>query len=373
MTENSTTYKMIIPKKVEEKIIYICRKVWKDEWSGVLFFTSEGSFEDRNLIIKCEDIYVMDIGSSTYTEFDMSPDVCSYVANNPELLDCHMGLIHSHNNMDTFFSETDIRTLKEEGLDRNHFVSLIVNNRGNYTAAITRRLVNKCIVESFCYSSFGNTQIKEVRNFEGTNTEELEYYYLDIEVEGRSEYTELESRFKEIEESKIQEINSRFDPLLHTYKPFSRFESLTQKDTYNLMEEDDLSQRQQTLKFRDDTKKHSFDKGLAKSLALQLVTGSVVIPRESKINIKSWVAGMIPIYERRFGKGEEGLEMFKKWAEGFIEFLCWYTIDEDLVKQGVDDDEIVTLCATAIKEELEKLDSNIYIEECIKILSDYIF
>lgn len=373
MTENSTTYKMIIPKKVEEKIIYICRKVWKDEWSGVLFFTSEGSFEDRSLIIKCEDICVMDTGSSAYTEFDMSPDVCSYVANNPELLDCHMGLIHSHNNMDTFFSGTDIRTLKEEGLDRNHFVSLIVNNRGNYTAAITRRLVNKCVVESFCYPSFGNTQIKEVRNFEGTNTEELEYYYLDIEVEGRSEYTELESRLKEIEESKIREINSRFDPPLHTYKPFSKFESLTQKDTYNLMEEDDLSQRQQTLKFRDDTKKHSFDKGLAKSLALQLVTGSVVIPRESKINIKSWVAGMIPIYERRFGKGEEGLEMFKKWAEGFIEFLCWYTIDEDLVKQGVDDDEIVTLCATAIKEELEKLDSNIYIEECIKILSDYIF
>ena len=71
----------------------------------------------------------------------MSPDVVSYMANNSELLDCQMGLIHSHNNMSTFFSGTDIRTLEEEGLDRNHFVSLIVNNQGSYTAAITRKLI----------------------------------------------------------------------------------------------------------------------------------------------------------------------------------------------------------------------------------------
>ena len=135
------------------------------------------------------------------------------------------------------------------------------------------------------------------------------------------------------------------------------------------MEEDDLSWKQQTLKF---TKKYSFNKDLAKSLALQLVTGSVVIPRESKINIKSWVAGMVPIYERRFGKGEEGLNIFEKWAEGFIEFLCWFTIDEDLIKQGIEEDEMNTLCAIAIKEELEDLDSNIYIEKFIEILNGYI-
>ena len=36
----------------------------------------------------------MDIGTAAYTEFDMSPDVISYMADNPELLDCQMGLIH---------------------------------------------------------------------------------------------------------------------------------------------------------------------------------------------------------------------------------------------------------------------------------------
>ena len=370
MTKSATTYKMIIPKEVEEKIRCICRKVWRDEWSGVLFFTVEGAFKDNSLIIRCEDIYVMDIGSSSYTEFNMSPDIASYMASNPKLLDCQLGLIHSHNNMDTFFSGTDIRTLEEEGLDRNHFVSLIVNNRGDYTAAITRRLINKRITESFCYPSFRNIQVSETRNSQGSSAEELEYYYLDIEIEGYNKYTELELRLKEIEGfKKIQEVNSRFNTLSYTHEPLSRFKPLAQENAHSLVEEDDLSWKQQTLKF---TKKYSFNKDLAKSLALQLVTGSVVIPRESKINIKSWVAGMVPIYERRFGKGEEGLNIFEKWAEGFIEFLCWFTIDEDLIKQGIEEDEMNTLCAIAIKKELEDLDSNIYIEKFIEILNDYI-
>lgn len=373
VTRSTTTYKMVIPREIEEKIRYICRKAWKDEWSGILFYTVEGSFEDGSLIIKCRDIYVMDIGSVTYTEFDMSPDVVSYMANNSELLDCQMGLIHSHNNMSTFFSGMDIRTLEEEGLDRNHFVSLIVNNQGSYTAAITRKLINKHIIESFYYPSFGNVQISEVRDSKETITEELEYYYLDIEVEGYNEYTALETRLEEIEkskESKIEEIKSKFNAPYSNLFPIRN--SLIRENIYDL-EENKLGWRQSTLDFEDNVKKYTFNKALAKSLALQLVTGSVVIPRESKINIKSWVTGMVPIYERRFGKGEEGLDIFEKWAEGFIEFLCWFTIDEDLIKQGVEEDEMNVLCAVAIKEELQELDNNVYIEKFVKILDTYIY
>ena len=96
-------YKLFIPTKVEQKIRFICQKIWNTEWSGTLFFTYEGSFEDNNLVIKCEDIYVMDIGTQTYTEFDMNPDVISYMTEHSELLDCQLGLIHSHNNMSKEF------------------------------------------------------------------------------------------------------------------------------------------------------------------------------------------------------------------------------------------------------------------------------
>ena len=40
----------------------------------------------------------------------------------------------------TFFSGTDKATLQSEGSDMNHFVSLIVNNAGKYTAGVTRKV-----------------------------------------------------------------------------------------------------------------------------------------------------------------------------------------------------------------------------------------
>jgi hypothetical protein len=90
---------MFIPEDVERKIRYICQQVWNVEWSGILFYSYKGSFEKKDLVITCEDILVMDIGNSIYTGFTMSPEVISYMAENSKLLDCQMGLIHSHNNM----------------------------------------------------------------------------------------------------------------------------------------------------------------------------------------------------------------------------------------------------------------------------------
>lgn len=94
LEKSTDTYKLIIPLEVEQKIRYICNKISQVEWSGTLFYTYSGSFEDNTLEIKCVDIFPMDIGSSTYTEFDMSPDVIAYMTDHPELLDCQMGLIH---------------------------------------------------------------------------------------------------------------------------------------------------------------------------------------------------------------------------------------------------------------------------------------
>lgn len=94
LIKKSKSFKMTIPAIVENKIRYICQQVSSIEWSGTLFYTVEGSFEDDNLEIICKDIFPMDIGNNTYTEFSMSPEVISYMTDNVELLDCQMGLIH---------------------------------------------------------------------------------------------------------------------------------------------------------------------------------------------------------------------------------------------------------------------------------------
>ena len=204
--KKSDTFKLIIPEEVEKKIRYICQQIWKEEWSGTLFYKPEGKFEDGTLAIKCVDIYVMDIGTAAYTEFDMSPDVISYMTDNPELLNCQMGLIHSHNNMSTFFSGTDTATLKEEGMDRNHFVSLIVNNEGTYTAAITRKVkATKTITENFSYPTFEDEEVTDTKTYT-VESEELEWFYLNIEFERNESFfqEELKARLEEIKKAKAE-------------------------------------------------------------------------------------------------------------------------------------------------------------------------
>lgn len=94
-------YDLVIPKDVEQKIRILCREISNIEWSGVLFYTIEGTLSDNNLKIKCKDILLMDVGSSATTEYTINADISSYMVDNPELLspNVYRGLIHSHHNM----------------------------------------------------------------------------------------------------------------------------------------------------------------------------------------------------------------------------------------------------------------------------------
>lgn len=377
IVKKSSIFKLIIPEEVEKKIRYTCQHIWRNEWSGILFYESEGRFEDNTLTIRCVDIYIMDIGTTASTEFDMSPEVVNYIAAYPKLLDCQMGLIHSHNLMNSFFSSVDIATLKEEGMERNHFVSLIVNNEGTYTAAITRKVKTiSNITKKLSYSTFEN---KEETNEELYTVEEeiLEWFNLEIEFEESDSFfkEELSTRLKEIKQVKAENSN----PLSYN------------KPLYSVKYENNkLPQQGILFPEIDKRREHSFDvdyienniskeipyediepdEKTIKSLILQLLTGSVIIPNESKIDISKWVQNMVPLYERRFGKDEEGMKLFRAWAEGYVEFLCLYNKDNP---QGILDDAFVTMCAYSIIEELTKLPENKYIKEYIDILKSYLY
>ena len=130
------SYKLHIPKEVKMRIDYICLKLNNIEWSGTLFYTVTGSIKDKDLVVNITDFLPQDIGSSAATEFTEDPEFVSYMIEN-DLLDCYRGLIHSHHTMATFFSGTDEATLLKESANYDHFVSLIVNNAGVYSAKMT--------------------------------------------------------------------------------------------------------------------------------------------------------------------------------------------------------------------------------------------
>ena len=382
-------YRLIIPAEVERKIRFACQKVWSTEWSGTLFFTHEGSFENNDLVIKCVDIYIMDIGTQAYTEFDMNPDVIAYMCENPELLDCQMGLIHSHNNMSTFFSGTDTATLKEEGRDRNNFVSLIVNNAGTYTAAITRRVKSKQVKESVSYEFFGDGEKHDTKEYV-SDADEIEWFYLKIEKEGENySFPDMAARLEEIKQAKAEraeKAKKAQTPVYQGgYKPVIANSYGTKAGPANLVKKEaekvkvtqpTLFDNVDDLPFEDGYDipygQVTFDKTTLKSLVLQLITGSIIISNDSKINITKWSKSMPALYEKRFGKGKAGMDNFKIWAETYTEYLTWYITDEKLEELGFDETEICAICAHDMIEELTKLPENDYIKGYIDALQKYL-
>ena len=379
-------YKLIIPAEVERKIRFACQKVWSTEWSGTLFFTHEGSFENNDLVIRCVDIYIMDIGTQAYTEFDMNPDVIAYMTEHSELLDCQMGLIHSHNNMSTFFSGTDTATLKEEGRDRNNFVSLIVNNAGSYTAAITRRIKSKQVMESVSYEFFGDGEKQDTKKYV-SDADEIEWFYLKIEKEGENySFPDMAARLEEIKKAKAEKAKKAQAPAYSSdYKPVIANSYGTKAGPANLVNKEDnkpkvtqptLFDNVDDLSFDDNYSlpygQVTLDKVTLKSLVLQLITGSIIISNDSKIDITKWAKSMPALYEKRFGKGEEGMENFKIWVDTYTEYLTWYVTDKKLEELGFDETEICAICAHDMIEELTKLPENDYIKGYIDALQKYL-
>lgn len=399
LRKSASTFKIVIPESVEAKIRYLCSIVHDVEWSGTLFYRHEGSLEDGTFKVICVDLFVMDIGSSAYTEYDESPDVLTYRIEH-DLLgeDIQEGLIHSHNNMSTFFSGTDTNTLIDEGTNSNHFVSLIVNNAGKYTAGVTRKITTMIKAEAHIkyteneyYDSYDNqristkdNQIREEDKEETKTTQVIEWFELEVEkADVANNFEDIDSRLAEIRINKSRAkkqspviVNSSYKG----YTGYDRVQTLNDREKYpyvsnnNQLAKEEFEQqtlfdgweydetdtpwrvypKQEELpkvkKSVDPNDPYetplclmeSFDKELIKSLALQLLTGSIII-NEDAIEPNKWVEKMDTIYEKRFGPLDidkyppsrtseihQNNKRLSEWIDSICEFLV-YTKDEDLL------------------------------------------
>ena len=368
------------------------------EWSGVLFYNVEGNFNDGSLHIKALDFFPMDVGTSTYTEFMMSPDVISYMTENPELLQptVYQGLIHSHDTMPTFFSGTDTDTLREYGVEMPHFVSLIVNNDGKYTAAITRKLNSGAVnVKKFNYNSFNNVIVKGVSS-STLDAEELEYFYLDIQVE-HVEQSSLFARFKEIQAQKVVEKTKatysayKQSSYSRTFYPGDEYKKLSNK-SYGSENETWMDEYMKTadkeVKVQDKPKetkksaivnpldsafdygKYTVDQDNLMSIVKQLITGCVLIPNISNIDLNKWCSNMNNLFYKRFGSKKE----FEPFATWYVDYLIEEISDVDLYEEvEKDDSTYMAVIAYYVREELENLKtSNAYLDTYVELLDTYI-
>lgn len=294
----------------------------------------------------------------------------------------------------TFFSGTDTSTLKEEGRDRNNFVSLIVNNAGTYTAAITRRIKSKQIKEFTTYEFFGDGEKSDTKEYI-SDVDEIEWFYLKIEKEGENySFPDIGTRLEEIKKQK--EVKAKMSVPANGGYMVAQKPNIVSSQSVNVgpaninkskVEQKPVHKPVQKT-FFDDIKEDElpFDEmdtdipygkvcintETIKSLIRQLITCSIIIPNESKVNIDKWVNNMSSLYQNRFGKGDDGMERFKEWVCIYIEFLTWNVEDKDLEAMGFDQTDIQSICAHDLIEALTKLPENDYIKAYIDELEKYL-
>lgn len=278
--------------------------------------------------------------------------------------------------MATFFSATDIATLREEGNDRNHFVSLIVNNAGVYTAAITRRMKLKMTINStYTYKSFDDVE-KTGTMVEEEEGETLAYNYLEVIKEGEVDnpFLEIDERLSDIRENKAKAISNKANIKTETKEPIKSYTPITSSwddyDAGDLFTSFDSNpptsyiptKPKKHVKSLDPNEQVSIPKGTINSVVLQLITGSIAIADSSRIDPKKWVTQMVPLFDKRF---DNNMTLYKYWIELFGEFILYSFTPEEYVH--IEDEYIDELIAN-VYEVIYKLPENKYIKEIKEML-----
>ena len=141
--------KMLMSSDFIRTIRTLHEQVGKIEWSGMLLCKIDGSVSDlENLVVEVENAYPCNIGTAAFTTYsaadhmdEMTEIFPEYDLFSPERWDgktvkkgYKVAQIHTHHNMETFFSDTDMQDLHDNTENYGFYISLIVNFEGKYSA-----------------------------------------------------------------------------------------------------------------------------------------------------------------------------------------------------------------------------------------------
>lgn len=188
-----------------------------NEISGILFYKvvkMDDDFSDINL--QAFDFLLMDIGSPTHSNFDYSDKISWYIMDKGYDGSVYYGICHSHPRFSTMASGTDMNTIREEGDDRVHFLSMIINVFGDYNAWFTRKLhIERSGECSIKCTTFNGREIKASRPI-NDSYDIVEYVHGKVVIDKPKKKSETRMIFdivkKEAEKKKAEE----FTRLNHT-------------------------------------------------------------------------------------------------------------------------------------------------------------
>ena len=144
-----------MPLNVLHQVQYLCKTIPEVEWSGVLFYTTEGSIsKPETFKITLKTILPLDKGTKGYTEYNLDDRFLDFIEEDfEERCTWKVGHIHSHNSMPVFFSGTDMAELNDNAPSHNFYLSLIVNNYMDFMAKVAFTAVAKRDIKQVPYQA----------------------------------------------------------------------------------------------------------------------------------------------------------------------------------------------------------------------------
>jgi hypothetical protein len=311
--------------------------------------------------------------------------------------------------MGAFFSGTDTSTLRTEGNDTNCFVSLIVDTKGTYQAAVTRKVqAKKEIITKYLDTSYeffgegtkymGDHSTEEKQTFVDDTI--IEYFMLDVEIEHvDNPLAYLDTRFDEIQEAKKKRVpvtSTTINPPVikasedGNHSPWipnkstpvvnsaSRAFGNDFDDDYSFREwQDRQNKAKEPTLFSDDemaemvnTSGWEPDPTIIHRLVCQMVTCSLIV--SDKVDLKQWITKwMDKKYEELFSLNPS---QFDEWKEFIVEFQINQYIDSETPDEVLKDmDLYYSKIASAMHNELYPYSNNEYITSYMEVLTRYIY
>jgi len=128
---------LTVSDKCLNQIKYLCSRISKVEWSGILFYTvDKGDIESENLEMTAEFVYPMSKDTTAATGFEYNEDVMQFMMQHPECMNMRQGMIHSHHSMNSYFSQTDMSELADNCENHQFYLSMVVNNATDIVAKV---------------------------------------------------------------------------------------------------------------------------------------------------------------------------------------------------------------------------------------------
>lgn len=143
---------VFLSEQVWNKIKYLCRHINAVEWSGCIFYkflwNNPTLSNVTTLDIEVVDIIPLDKGTTGFTEYNFDSRVLTYMTE-MDYFDLKIGHCHSHHDMKTFFSGTDMSELNDNSEFIKPYLSLIVNNHHTFSCKLAFRVEAEPVVYKY--------------------------------------------------------------------------------------------------------------------------------------------------------------------------------------------------------------------------------